>query len=668
MRRSASVVACAIGFLAAAAARGVHADEPPPKPVAAVAEDLKSADLAARRAAAYAVWQAGDKAKPVLSAVAAALRDDDEYVRTTADKVLATFRFEKSPGALEEAIPELLTGLADRRVEVRRLAAGNLWRAGWPSKPPPPALGPALAKALDDDDAAVRASAAAVAANYTVWVSKETGPALRRRATDSDKDVRTWAVQALGASMAVESIDVLIAALADPEAKVRIAAAGGLGIPSPRARPAVGPLVKALADPEVGVREAAAGAFASIGGEIPLPEAVPPLLAMLDAEETNLRTVAASALGQVGDPRAVEPLSKRLADDTDAGVRAIAAGALGAVGPEAADAMEVLVAALGDSDAMVVSTAASALSSLGPLAASAEEALRRALKHEDGNVRHAVLLALGRIGPPSAETRAAFRAALDDPSPAPRGQAVASVGLQGAEDATAVPALVRLLARPDSEGMRYTILYSLARIGPAAKEAAPAVRAVAATGMDRLGRAYALARISATPEDVAEGVGVLRSAVEVEGPDTTGEPGTAMALLTDLGAAARPARAALALRYVTTESLAWVTAASALVAIDGAKAVAAVERLRTEARAGDPWAIEALASRLPDDPETTAILVGSVKAESPRARQAAIRALGKAKALPDEVVASIRAAKGDFSANVRLAAVLALRSLGKDGR
>lgn len=665
-------VACAVAGLAPADARG---GDPAPAPAAAdpaaLAVELSSGDLEHRRKAVYALWGLGPATKPALAAVATALRDEDAYVRTTADKILATFRFEKAPGALEAVVPELVPALSDARVEVRRLAAANLWRAGWPSKPPHASLVPALSKALDDEDPRVRATAASVVANLTGW-AQDAVPALVRHISDPDPDVRLWCVQGLGATRASDHVEDLVKALQDAEAKVRAAAAAALGFPGPNARLGIPALVKALDDADPSVRAAAAGALAGTSGEAPTTEATEALLRMLGGEDANFRAVAAAALGQVGDPRGVSALEKIARDDPDMMMRTMAVQSLGSLGPEGAGALEAIVAALEESDANLATGACMALYSLGTLAAEAARPLRQATKHADENVRQCALMALRAIGPPSEETRAVFVAALDDPADSVRGQAVVAVGELGSEGGPYANALTASLvpseADPQGYGPPYTALLSLAKIGPAAKDAAPRVRAFPARGGARVARALVLARIAAAPEDVAESVDLLAGFLAGESPADLMQATSAARALADLGEAARPARPALALLFVTGQPYERLAAADALLAIGGAKAVAAAEYVHARAAEGTLGAAEILAKRLPDDPATREVLVASLASGRPRIRAAAIKALASGPTLPDDLVARLRAARSDPSPAVRQAAVLTLRARGLEER
>ena len=646
-------------------AGGARAEEEAPAgaPDAGVlAEELASPDLERRRKAVYALWNLGKESRPAIPALARALRDDDEYVRTTADKVLATFGMTKAPGALEVAVPQLAEALSDERVEVRRLAAGALWRMGWLSQPPPhPSLSPALVRALDDLDPLVRALAAAVVANIATAVP-DTIPALRRRATDVDKDVRAGVLRALAAGPGhSDALDLFIAATKDPEPTVREAAAAGLGVWGPKARAAVPALTAALDDGDARVRQAAVGAFFELSGAAPAPEAVPKLLPFLGMPEPAVRMAAAAALGAIGDPRALEPLVQRASDDVDASVRAQAADALGAMGPEGVEGADTLVTALGDTDALVVASAVRALGLLAPLAPEAEPALRRMLRHPDPRVRGATALALSGFPAPSATTRAALLSALDDSERFVRSPVLQWVTRQGSSASDALPALRGLLERDETQ--REEVLVALGALGPSAKDALPAIRAVDGSELLRIARAYALARISEAPEEVEREVRVLAQ-ILARAPEITFsmESSRATLRLADLGKAARPARGELALRFLLGRGLEWIAAAQALVAIDGAQAFAAVERLRAAAREGQPMALDAMTRVLADDPETKALLLAAAKSENAMVRWRAVESLGKVSPVADDVVTALRTARGDHNGRVRLAAAVGLRA------
>jgi HEAT repeat protein len=112
-------------------------------------------------------------------------------------------------------------------------------------------------------------------------------------------------------------------------------------------------------------------------GHLKNRQAVGPLLQALEHPNVNVRSAAASSLGSIGDVRAIEPLIDTLTDE-EPWVRADAARALGRLGDPAA--VLPLIERLDDPQLGVRSTAAGALAAIGD-----ERALRpliAALKEE----------------------------------------------------------------------------------------------------------------------------------------------------------------------------------------------------------------------------------------------------------------------------------------------
>jgi HEAT repeat protein len=130
--------------------------------------------------------------------------------------------------------------------------------------------------------------------------------------------------------------------------------------------------------------------------------AVEPLIAAIEDQDQNTRRAAATALGQIGDRRAVKPLAAVLKDKSNSDdVRQAAIQALGQIGD--AHAVKPLIAALkhGGNDDNVRRAAAEALGQIGD--ASAVKSLGIALKYKSLEVRKAAVQALGQIGAPAIE-------------------------------------------------------------------------------------------------------------------------------------------------------------------------------------------------------------------------------------------------------------------------
>ncbi len=133
---------------------------------------------------------------------------------------------------------------------------------------------------------------------------------------------------------------------------------------------------------------------ASALGEIGDPRAVETLLTLLEHESAGMRGAAASALGEIGDPRAVDPLINALgSEDYAIGVRWHVIDALGKLGDTRA--VEPLTALLRDKADDTRLHAARALGKIGDTRAI--DPLTTAQKDKYGKVRRAATAALKKL-------------------------------------------------------------------------------------------------------------------------------------------------------------------------------------------------------------------------------------------------------------------------------
>jgi len=117
-------------------------------------------------------------------------------------------------------------------------------------------------------------------------------------------------------------------------------------------------------------------------GELKEPKAVEPLIKMLGDEQWIVRLAAARSLGEINDAKATGPLVKALADK-DAAVRVQAALSLGRIRDK--KAIEPLIQVLRDRVQGVVEAAAEALESIGkPALEPVKDALGR---EKDGQTK-----------------------------------------------------------------------------------------------------------------------------------------------------------------------------------------------------------------------------------------------------------------------------------------
>jgi vesicle coat complex subunit len=156
--------------------------------------------------------------------------------------------------------------------------------------------------------------------------------------------------------------------LKDKDAEVRRNAALGIGSIGPEAKAATPALVPVLKDSDKNVRVAAATALWRMGSAA--KAAAPGLVEALKGdEETQVRMMAAYALGKIGAEKdVVVSLAGVLRSDAVV-VRRAAAFALGEIGPPAKEAVSDLVTVFRDNDMIASKNAAQALRKIDPEAA-----------------------------------------------------------------------------------------------------------------------------------------------------------------------------------------------------------------------------------------------------------------------------------------------------------
>ncbi|MFI8192978.1 fumarate reductase/succinate dehydrogenase flavoprotein subunit [Streptomyces sp. NPDC085946] len=343
--RDVAPVAARSGTAPADAARPERTDAAAPPPLPGPAAGRSSARLLELVALA--------EDEPGLDALRPYLADPSSAVRREAVTVLT----ETLPPGTGPALAE---ALRDPAAEVRAAAAASL-RELVETLPPEPALRDGLRAALAGSDPVVRAAALDVLRALRLGDAGLFAAAL----ADSDTGVRIEAVRAL---VSVDAADELArAAAADPSREVRVALAKGLATvaagrlgPDAPAGPGTGAVRAALTalldDPDALVRGAAYAALGTTG--CPAPLAVRAVAALSDPA-WQVRAGAATALSVTGPGRAVPALAQALADP-NADVRKAAVLAL-TRHRDAEGALAALAAATTDSDADVRAYAAKAL-------------------------------------------------------------------------------------------------------------------------------------------------------------------------------------------------------------------------------------------------------------------------------------------------------------------
>jgi HEAT repeat protein len=190
-----------------------------------------------------------------------------------------------------------------------------------------------------------------------------------------------------------------------------------------------------LKDPVPAVRQQAAEALGQNGN----PRAVEPLIAVLADPEPDVRTNAATALGQIKDPRALEPLLALFKSEVKNNNYELAEKEAQAIGSLGASALQPLLAALDDKD-----LEGSAGAGLVKMGAPAVEPLIALFKSPDAFRRQRIADWLGEIKDPRAVDP--LIAALNDSDADVRKGAALALGQ--INDPRAVAPLIALLNLP----------------------------------------------------------------------------------------------------------------------------------------------------------------------------------------------------------------------------
>ena len=200
------------------------------------------------------------------------------------------------------------------------------------------------------------------------------------------------------------------------------------------------------------VRQAAAAALVRIGAT-----AVEPLSASLKHEYGDVRRAAAKALGEIGDPRAVEPLLAAVKAGTTDSMRDGSSLAVEALAKIGTPAIDIMVAALRDVEWKVRRAAVLALSEIGD--PRAIQPLIATLMDKDDDVRRAVAGALVKAGEPAVRP---LIVVLEDLNVDARRSAVEALGEIG--DPQAVRPLVAVLNDEDQQ-VRQAAADALVKVG-----------------------------------------------------------------------------------------------------------------------------------------------------------------------------------------------------------
>jgi HEAT repeat protein len=274
---------------------------------------------------------------------------------------------------------------------------------------------------------------------------------------------------------APQAVEGLTKAVSNEDPEVRMQALLALGEFGPAAKSAAPTAIKALEGDEFdGARYAAAFALGKMGD----PAAIQPLQKAFESEDSFQKMLAAQALARLEPDneeivkQAAEQMAHSLASK-DPAERAAAARGLAEFGGSSEVTAPALEKAVADAEPEVILDAMDAFVQLG---AKAVPRVKRGLTNE--KLRHYAIRILTRIGPDAKQAAPDIIEVLkndDGSDPQFRAELQFGLGSIGSDDASAVPSLVESL-NSDNEQVRNSAIFALRNIGPAAGEAAAALR------------------------------------------------------------------------------------------------------------------------------------------------------------------------------------------------
>lgn len=355
--------------------------------------------------------------EPAVEPLIHSLKDDCESVRWMAVTTL---------GRIGDArtVEPLIQAFKDEAFLVRWYASSALMKIGEAAVEP-------LLRALRDTDWETRYGAVRALGGIA---STRAAEPLTQALEDENMEVRLSAAAALGNIGDTRAVQPLTKALKDDYMVVRLHAAEALGKIGDSS--AVEPLLGILGDNHYAVRETAAISLtklreSTIGpilhklkvesrfihdGRVRTRErkrysaALKPLKQALHEGDTPTRMAAALALGMIGGPRPVEPLTHAVNNDKDKDVRIAAVQSLGKIG--GTRAIDSLKRALNCGSPEVCKKALGQLALLRNI--SAVEPLLKALRDDNKEVRWSAAEDLGYIGGGNKKAEQIIRASLEN--------------------------------------------------------------------------------------------------------------------------------------------------------------------------------------------------------------------------------------------------------------
>lgn len=382
--------------------------------------------------AAEALAIIGPPAGSKAMRLARLLCDPDRYVRQSSGVALANIG-PLPHEAVEATVSALAKGPGRKYNYYAFMVLKNLG----------PVCMPEFVEGLGSPEARVRAGCAAVLREMGEG-ARGAVPRLLELVSDEDMAVRKEAFLA-AMSLSEEPLPHALRLLRDGSKTARNTVLSLLVTLDPAAHGAVSDVVEALKCEDPKLKVAASRCLGSIAaGE---EKAVEALSRELKSSSQEVRRESAAAMGKLG--KVAYPAFREVLEDASHPCRLDVVRALGGVSSDHAEAVDILVAALGDGEEDIRLEAAFSLERLGPKAQSAIPSLLERLQDGDRRLRHNVAGALGEIDTTAASVRALRARASDEILSRIRVAAIESLGKIGRAAEPAIPDLIRFTQEYD---------------------------------------------------------------------------------------------------------------------------------------------------------------------------------------------------------------------------
>ncbi len=405
-----------------------------------------------RENASKALAAIGAVAVPALKQ---ALKDENPNKLTFASYALGRI----GPGA-KEAIPELLELIRHENRDTCAAAGYALSEIG-------PDSVPGLIEVLETDDPRLLKTVVAVLGFIRHVDDKAVAPII-------DACIRTEGeinLEACNALVAIgpDAVSPIIDGLKERKEGMQGLAVYTLPYLVPDSIP---PLLELLEgdDEELASEAASILQQCSLGPAELMKDAVPDLIRLARIADTPSRGFVIEALGLIGPEPGVVRLMTELLEDPDIAVRRNAAEALGNCGKAAESAIPELIKLYDDEENYHFRDRIAGY--LGDIGLAALPALVEGLHHEDNEIRVGVLYAIGELGSDASVTASEVIELLDDDEPRVRRAAVSTLGKIGADPDEAIPALIDAMSDTD-QFVREEAVDSLMEYGASAKPVIP---------------------------------------------------------------------------------------------------------------------------------------------------------------------------------------------------